>query len=403
MKKSILFAGLDEVLWEEIISYSAQPASDWAPSFCRNGGEALRLSQKQQFAAIVTDFKLPDMGGLDLLDKLMERQAKAVRIVLSRSAEARDTVECIGRAHHHLFKPCTVEMLKNAMSRAHGEQWTPSEAVKTAIIGMRHAPSPPMIYFQVVSEMQSANPSVQKVSELVSQDPAMMAKILQLANSAVFGLQLEVIEPVEAISYIGLQTTKALVLMSHTFSTFHELKLSGFSVDALWAHCVLAGAFARRVAEAETNDERIIEEAFAAGLLHDFGKLLIGANLPDRFAQIVEHAAKEHTDFGQVEQKIFAGFGHAEIGACMLGIWWLPQPIVRAVAYHHRPAQSGSTKFDTVTAVHVADALAHEAQPDRFGIAPGKVDADYVKALGLENRWPEWREICLTPVQKRAA
>src|ERR1700744_481644 len=140
-------------------------------------------------------------------------------------------------------------MLKAAMDRAAGDNWVPSEAVKAAISGMRQAPSPPMIYFQVVSEMQSKNVSVQRIAELISQDPSMMAKILQLANSAVFGLQLQVIEPVEAISYIGLQTTKALVLMSHTFSTFHELRLAGFSVDSLWSHSVLAGAFARRIAQ----------------------------------------------------------------------------------------------------------------------------------------------------------
>ncbi len=403
MKKCILFAGLDEVLWEEIHSYSAQPAAGWAPYFSRNGQEALRLGQKHQFAAIVTDFKLPDMGGLELLDKLMERQSKATRIVLSHSGDARDTVECIGRAHHHLFKPCTVEMLKQALDRAADNHWMPSEALKAAITDMRHAPSPPMIYFQVVSEMQSKNVSVEKIAELISQDPSMMAKILQLANSAVFGLQLQVIDPMEAISYIGLQTTKALVLMSHTFSTFHELRLAGFSVDTLWSHCVLAGAFARRIAELETEDERVIEEAFAAGLLHDFGKLLIGANLPDRFAQIVTHAAKENCDFAQAEKTIFPGYGHAEIGACLLGIWWLPQPIVQAVAFHHRPTEAGGEGFSATTAVHAADVLAHEAQPDRSGVQPGKLDTEYLAALGLENHWPQWRQACLSPAQKRAA
>src|SRR5581483_10577632 len=96
MKKSILFAGLDEVLWEEINDYSAQPAAGWAPYFSRTGQDALRLGQKHQFGAIVTDFKLPDMGGLEMLDKLMDRQSKATRIVLSHSNDARNTVECIG-------------------------------------------------------------------------------------------------------------------------------------------------------------------------------------------------------------------------------------------------------------------------------------------------------------------
>ncbi len=403
MKKCILFAGRDDILWEEIHTYAAQPASGWAPHFARLGQEALRLSEQHNFAAVVSDSKLPDMTGLALLDELMARQPRAARIILSGIADSRNTVECIGRAHHHLFKPCDLDMLKNALGRVAGECWVPNEALKTVISGLRHAPSPPMIYFQVVSEMQGKNASVEKIAQLVAQDPAMTAKILQLANSAVFSLQLQVTDPMEAITYVGLQTTKALVLMSHTFSTFHQLRLAGFSVDSLWSHSVLTGAYARRIAQMETSDESVIEASFAAGLLHDFGKLLIGANLPDVFTQILTCAAGEPCSFAEAETKVFANFGHAEIGACLLGIWWLPQAVVQAVAFHHRPSHLSADGFTPATAVHAADVLAHEAESDRFGIIPSSLDTAYLESLGLGDRWPKWRQHCLAPLQKTAA
>jgi HD-like signal output (HDOD) protein/CheY-like chemotaxis protein len=395
MKKCILFAGRDDILWEEFNTYASQPASGWVPHFARHGHEALKLSEKHSFAAVVSDFKLPDMPGLALLDQLMERQPKASRIILSEQTDARNTVECIGRAHHHLFKPCDLEMLKDALGRAAREAWVPSEALKTIISGMRHAPSPPVIYFQVVTEMQSKSPSVEKIAQLIQQDPSMTAKILQLANSAVFSLHLQVVDPMDAISYIGLQTTKALVLMSHTFSTFHELRMAGFSVEALWSHSVLAGAFARRIAQAETSDEEMIEASFAAGLLHDFGKLLIGANMPDMFARILNYGKENSCSFADAEKTVFSKFGHAEIGACLLGIWWLPQAIVEAVAFHHRPGEIAGEKFSPVTAVHAADVFAHEAQSDGLGLSKPQLDAEYIKRLGLEGRVEEWRKDCM--------
>jgi len=396
MKKCILFAGRDDLLWEEFNTYAAQPASGWVPHFARQGQEALRLSEKHHFAAIVSDFKLPDMPGLTLLDQFMERQPKASRIILSEQNDARNTVECIGRAHHHLFKPCDLDMLNDALGRAARATWIPGEALKGIISGMRHAPSPPTIYFQVVAEMQSKNPSVEKIALLVEQDPSMTAKILQLANSAVFSLHLQVSDSRDAISYIGLETTKALVLMAHTFSTFQELRVAGFSVDALWAHSTLVGAFARRIAQKESSDETIIEASFAAGLLHDFGKLLIGANIPNVFGQILAHATKDACSFAEAEKKVFANYGHAEIGACLLGIWWLPQSIVEAVAFHHRPTQLATAPgFNPVTAVHAADVFAHEAQSDGLGIAPPKIDTTHLKALDLEASAEEWRKDCL--------
>jgi putative nucleotidyltransferase with HDIG domain len=182
--------------------------------------------------------------------------------------------------------------------------------------------------------------------------------------------------------------------MSHTFSTFQELRVAGFSVDALWSHSTLVGAFARRIAQAEGSDEPTVEASFAAGLLHDFGKLLIGANQPDVFTQILAHAKKDGTSFSEAESKVFANYGHAEIGACLLGIWWLPQAVVESVAFHHHPSQLAAAGFTPATAVHAADVFAHETQSDGLGITAPQLDASYIASLGLESRVAEWRKEC---------
>ena len=194
--------------------------------------------------------------------------------------------------------------------------------------------------------------------------------MLQLANSAVFGLELQVSQPLEAIAYIGLETTKALVLLAHTVSTFEKSKLPGFSVEALWRHSVNTGQIAQKIALMEKGGTRkTAEQAFAAGLLHDLGKLLFCANLPGLFAKTLTLAREDKCSFWEAESQLFPNAGHAELAGCMLGIWGLPQPIVEAVALHHNPRRLNSQGFHPLTAVHAANILDHDMTMDESGLA----------------------------------
>jgi HD-like signal output (HDOD) protein len=97
----------------------------------------------------------------------------------------------------------------------------------------------------------------------------MCAKILQLVNSAFFGLQQPIANPGEAVAYLGLDTIKGLVLSLQIFSLFERVKIKGFSYEELWVHCWLTGVWAKRTVAAESRDPAMAEHGFIAGLLHD--------------------------------------------------------------------------------------------------------------------------------------
>ena len=237
---------------------------EWVAQSARTGMEALALAQQFNFAVVVADVVLPDMSGLELLDQFMQRQPSAHRLVLSDVSDTENTVKCMGKPHHHLLKPFGVRTLLNALEQAFAhEVWLPSQAVHGLIAQMRQVPSPPTTYFKVVEEIRSPNASLERIGELIAEDPAITAKVLQLANSAVFGLQLQVSQPLEAIAYIGLETTKALVLLAHTVSSFDKAKLPGFSVEALWRHSFSAGQMAQKIALMEKGGLEVAEQAFA--------------------------------------------------------------------------------------------------------------------------------------------
>ena len=395
MKKRILFVAKDPALWNEFQAQTATREEEWVAQFVHTGQEALALAQQFNFAVVVADVVLTGMSGLELLEQFMQRQPSAQRFVLSDVSDTENTVKCVGKPHHHLLQPLEARTLLNALEQAFAhEVWLPSQAVHGLIAQMRQVPSPPSTYLKVVEEIRSPNASLERIGELIAKDPAITAKVLQLANSAVFGLELQVNQPMEAIAYIGLETTKALVLLAHTVSSFDKTKLSGFSVEALWRHSVSAGQMAQIIALMEKGGLEVAEQAFAAGLLHDIGKLLLCANLPGLFAKTLALAREEKCAFWDAEAQLFPNAGHAELGGCLLGIWGLPRPIVEAVALHHSPRQLAGPGFNPLTAVHVADILDHEMNPDRSVLVPASIQAGYLEELGLAHRAEYWRGLC---------
>jgi HD-like signal output (HDOD) protein/CheY-like chemotaxis protein len=360
-----------------------------------SAAEAVASCEQASFDAVVADVCLSGMSGTDLLDALIERQPGAMRIVLSDLTDTENTMKCLGHAHYHLLKPCSAATILTALERAFARQaWLPSEPLQVLLAHMRHVPSPPQAYFQVVEEMSLPSCSIEKIAGVIAQDPAITAKVLQLANSATFGLELSVVRPVEAIAFIGLETTRAIVLLAHTYSAFEDLELTGFSMEELWRHSVRVGQLAQRIAALECAAMETAEQAFAAGLLHDIGKLLFAANQPEVFSKVVRKAREQQCNFWEAEAQLLPGMGHAELGATVLGIWGLPASITEAVALHHCPWRQRKEAFNAVTAVHAANVLEHEAHPDPTIILPSQINTAYLKDLGLGDRVEIWRQRC---------
>jgi HD-like signal output (HDOD) protein/ActR/RegA family two-component response regulator len=395
MKKRILFVGEDQILCQQFQAECAGPDSAWIVQYSRNEEEALALCHQFTIAAVVAEVNLGGKNGTELLDSFMRRQPKALRIIVSNLADLENTVKCVGHAHHHVLKPCRAQTLHHVLEEAFAQEaWLPSEPVQGLIAQMKQVPSPLKAYTQIVQEMKSPDCSLEKIGRLIEQDPAVTAKVLQLANSAVFGLELNVANAAEAIGYIGLENTKAVVLLAHTFSSFDNLKLVQFSIEELWRHSILVGRLARRVAELEHAQEDLAEQSFAAGLLHDIGKLMFAANHAGLFGKVLRLAREQQCNLWEAEAQVLPGVGHAELGATVLGIWGLPKTITEAVALHHRPWQQREHAFSAITAVHVANILDHEKHPDPTIIMPSQINTSYLKDLGLIDRVENWRRGC---------
>jgi len=393
-RKRVLFVGEDPALWEQLQSESSGFSENWDVAFAKAGLQALGSLTQSPCDAIVADMQLPGMTGAQLLDEVMQRSPKTIRFIRASMGDQQSAMKCVGTAHQYLVKPSDAQTIGYALDRAFSlESWLPNETVQKLIAQMKKLPSPPNLYFKIVAELQSPDSSIENIGSMVAQDPVLSAKLLQVVNSAVFGLQMQVVGASDAVMYLGMETTKALVLLAHTFSYFDKVRTAEFSVEKLWKHSVATGKFAEMIARAEGGSVEVVGQAFTGGMLHDIGKLLLAANVPDGFKEALAKAKEQKIHFWDAEIGVF-GATHGELGACLLGIWGLPMPIVEAVALHHFPIRFLSKQFCPLTAVHAANAIEHEIEPEKGGTLMSLADANYLAELGLTERLEPWRDRC---------
>ena len=218
----------------------------------------------------------------------------------------------------------------------------------------------------------------------------MTVKILQIVNSAFFGLRRHISDSRSAVEFLGLDTISSLTLGLGVISQF-EFQTSGVFFADLWAHSMAVGVVANKIALLE--DPEVGNDAFTAGLLHDIGKVILAVNLPEKFKAVEEIVKNGHISMFEAEKRIF-GATHTDVGAYLLGLWGLPNQVVQAVAFHHAPRELPVTGFTALTAVHAANALHPHLTSDTPKESGPELDYEYLGKLGLLERIPVWRGKC---------
>ncbi len=394
MKKRILFVDDDPNVLQGLRRMLRTMRHEWSMEFAASGRDALEILEQVPFDVVVTDMRMPGMDGAALLTEVMKRYPQIVRIVLSGQSDEDTILRSVGPAHQYLSKPCDADRLKATVGRACAlRDLLGDGSLKRLVSQMETLPSLPSTYVELMDVLRSGKASMVEVGEIISKDIGMSAKVLQLVNSAFFGLPRHVSSPTEAAVLLGIDTVKALVLSVHVFSQFDPEKLQSFSIPALQRHSLATAALAKAIAEAENLDPMFRDHAFMAGLLHDSGKLILAANLPDRYKAAFAQASEHQVPLHDAERPIF-GATHAEVGATLLGLWGLPDAIVEAVAYHHSPAECVGNSFSPLTAVHVADALEHGRQ--EAGLSASLLDDEYLDRIGVADRLPVWQNLTQT-------
>lgn len=361
--------------------------AQWDMTFVESGAQAMAALAGQQYDAIISDMRMPVMDGAQLLEQVKEKYPEIVRIVLSGQANREAILRSVGPAHQYVSKPCDPQDLKQRLAQAFVmRDLLKNSTVRKLVSGLKSIPSLPGLYYEIQAELQSENASLKKVADIVAKDAGMTAKILQLANSAFMGARYTISNSTQAITLIGTEMVRALVLSVHVFSQFSDPTASDCA--ALWEHGIAVSCLCQRIAVSEKCPKSLVDECVTAGILHEIGKLLLLAEMPAQYVRLIASVAGEPGTLGLMEREQF-GCTHADLGAYLMSIWGLPHALVHAVAYHDRPSESVEDCFSSLTVVHAADAIVSSISPLTI-VQDVLLDEKYLEALGLSARKTVW-------------
>jgi HD-like signal output (HDOD) protein len=399
MKKSILFVDDDPLLLEVYPFMLDEVADRWEVASADGGAKALELLASKKFDVVVSDMRMPKMNGIEFMNEVRRLHPEMSRIIISGLGDQEEIARGLETTHQFLSKPVKAKELVATISRI-GKLDTLllDENLKAVIGRMSSLPSFPSIYMQITRELNSEDPSIESIADLALQDPALTAKMLQVANSAAFGLPDKVSNPFDAVQFLGLNTVRSIALSAHVFRDFEQTNLKNFSAMQVWTEAMRCARITRHIMSLNRVDDSPTEDGCTASMLRNVGKLMLAKNLPGDFQKMLLLAEQENLSHAEAARKIF-GADHAGVAAYLFGLWGLSAPMVEAVALHLHPTESETRSFSPLTGVHVAHVMAGELWPDTTQGKPVEPDLSYLKAVGVDQEIAGWR----TEVKKMLA
>jgi HD-like signal output (HDOD) protein len=246
---------------------------------------------------------------------------------------------------------------------------------------VKEIPTLPVIYQQLFRMMQDPDVSVPELSEVISQDQSLTAKILHLVNSAFYGVKKEIKTINRAVIILGFSAVRSAALAISVFDYFKGNDSSEqCSLEKFWEHSIAVAGICK-VLNQKANLQ-LGEEAFVVGLLHDTGKLVMKKYFPADFTELGRHLLVNEKNWYEGEREIFK-VDHAVIGKTVFRYWNFPVCIVEAIHLHHTPT-AGASYPQLSALVHLADYLSYQLEMGSpLSRPPSACDDEALTILGL--------------------
>lgn len=251
-----------------------------------------------------------------------------------------------------------------------------AKLLEKRVTDLSHLPTLPGVVHNISKLADDKKSSAADVAEIISTDQVITAKVLRLVNSPVYGFPGRISSITHALVLLGFNVVKGLVLGTAVFDNL------GKQSEGMWEHSLGCAVLARRIAVAKGIHD--VEEVMIAGLLHDFGKVVLSFLAPADYQQAVEITKRKHCHIALAERDVFT-VDHCRVASWLADEWHLPPRLADPVTYHHRPDLAKRCK-DVTAVVHLADILARALN---FGY-PGddtmpKLDETVAANLGISD------------------
>ena len=251
---------------------------------------------------------------------------------------------------------------------------TRSNYYKNFLRNVQNLPSVPYLMIEVTKLLDNSNTSASELGLVISRDQGLVAKILTVANSPLYGLPRRVSTIEFAIVILGFDHIKNIVIALSMIEAFKNLTEKSWNKKAFWVHSLVTAAAAKRIADDIGYPKS--GEAFTAGLLHDLGISVIQRYFKEEFAAICDLVENQQMRYVNAEAQIL-GITHQEIGSFLAEKWNLPKILSDSMLNHHEPSKnSGDNVLSAI--VHLADFMTQ-----KFGIGNFSWDENFALDEGI--------------------
>ncbi|MDY0362632.1 MAG: HDOD domain-containing protein [Desulforegulaceae bacterium] len=388
----ILFVDEDKDMLKSLNRMLKQKEKQWTLLFADSAKKALLIMEKKPADIIISEYNMNEINGYELLKTIKEKFPQTDRIILSGETDEDKIIKAVPIAHQFIYKPVNSTKLDKLLTRTIAmKNILKDKNLRITISRLDSLPSLPSIYNSIVKELNSSVSSTKKIGEIISKDPSMTSKILQLINSGFFYLPSKISKPEDAVVILGTDVVKSLVLNLEIFS---KMKLPNYFKkfqNDLHEHSMAAAKTAKEIALMEGLSDFCADQAFMAGLIHDCGKLILASNFPDDYKLVLENFGSLSQESIEKEKEIFKA-SHEIVGAFLMGVWGLPLEIIEAILYHHNPSASSDNEFTVTSAVYAANIIELEKAGFLHSDFENAFDEKYFDRIKIYDRPKIWRE-----------
>lgn len=324
--------------------------SDYEVFFANDAEEALQLLEQYEVELLVTDIRMPEMDGFELLKEVKKNYPLTLRVALSGYTDNKKIYNALedNLAKLYLFKPWDNKELIGIIDRLFElESVLKDKNLLNLINNLDELPTVPDLYSEISSLIEK-DANVDEISRKLEEDQSISSRILRVANSAFYGAKTGSIA--QAIMYIGLTNVKNIVLSNAIFTEFkgnQDLK------DQLWSHVNISNKLMNIIYQ-KCLYKKVPNMYASAGLLHDVGRVVILQFFSEKYFEIQKRSIEEKRSLNEIEEEIL-GVDHQKIGGYLLNWWEIPIPIVEAAMFHHDPLNPNIINKELVQVVHIAN------------------------------------------------
>lgn len=360
-KPQVLFVDDSNKLLSGLRRMLHDQRSEWDMFFCDSGAEALQFVKNHKIDVVVSDMRMPNMDGAQLLTEIQKIRPNTKRIILSGYAEMETVLKTVGPSHQYLAKPCDPALLKESITLASNLKMVLEKCdLRELVSGLSTLPMLPDTFRSFSTMIAQTHPDITEIASIVKRDISFSAQLLKLTNSAYFSIPQEIYDIEQALKFLGTETLRSLLFIDGFFAAFDGNDSQQTKLVSLNSKANLLGRLSERICLSSGLGEDDSQQAYIISMLSNIGATILLCYRSVEYDACVSLIEKKGMSQSCAANTVF-GTTFSAINMYVLGLWGFSKNIVNLVSGLDDPCEIQNV-MNPQSAVKISAALLQRHQ-----------------------------------------